>query len=45
MVDFVKMIKEIGLPIMVVIAVGYYYIDFENLEIKTTFTKIIKKFL
>lgn len=45
MSGFVQIIKEIGLPIMFVIVLAYFYIDFEDLEIKTTFTKIIEKFL
>lgn len=43
--EFWQIIKDMGFPIMIIIGLAYFYINFEDLEIKTTFTKIIKKFL
>ena len=43
--EFWQIIKRMGFPIILIIGLAYFYINFENLEIKSTFIKIIKKFL
>ena len=43
--EFWQIIKGMGFPIIFIIGLAYFYINFENLEIKSTFIKIIKKFL